>query len=146
MKFKIKIILNSNTAQAYKMMLSTQEMVKWESNFSSFQIVSGAKRKLGSIGQRIYKEPDGTKTKIKEEITAIKKNQLLAYQLTHKNFLSYVTCQFLDQGNGTTVLLEETDMKFRPAIVNIIGFFMKGNMKKKRTEDLHQFKKLIERK
>ncbi|MGK0391517.1 MAG: hypothetical protein ACI94Y_004282, partial [Maribacter sp.] len=71
-----------------------------------------------------------------------KKNQLLAYQLTHNNFLSYVECKFIDQG-GQTLLIEDTDVKFRPAILNLVGFFMKGSMKKQREADLNKFKELL---
>lgn len=142
MKFRIKIPFDKKPSEVYQLMCSTNAMVKWEKNFNGFQPVKGQKRRLGSIGNRIYHEPDGEITKIKEEITEVKKNQLLAYQLTHNNFLSYVECKFIDQG-GQTLLIEDTDVKFRPAILNLVGFFMKGSMKKQREADLNKFKELL---
>ena len=143
MKFRIKIPLKVSPKDAYNLMCATNTMIKWETNFTGFQPVKGQKRKLGSIGHRIYHEPDGSVTKIKEEITEVKKNQLLAYQLTHDNFMSYITCQFLDQG-GQVMMIEDTEVKFRPAILNLIGIFIKGGMRKQREADLMKFKNLLE--
>lgn len=120
-------------------------MIKWETNFTGFQPIKGQRRKMGSTGHRIYHEPDGTITKIKEEVTETKKNELLAYQLTHANFMSYITCQFLDQG-GQIMMIEDTEVTFRPRILNLIGIFMKGSMRKQRETDLKKFKQLLEAK
>ena len=130
---------------AYALMCNTNSMIKWETNFTGFQPLKGQKRKLGSIGYRIYHEPDGSVTKIKEEITEIKKNELLAYQLTHDNFMSYITCRFLDQG-GQIMMIEDYEIKFSPAILNLFGIFMKSGMKKQRETDLQKFKNLLESK
>ena len=143
MKFRIKIPLKASARDAYALMCNTNNMIKWETNFTGFQPIKGRKRKIGSTGHRIYHEPDETITKIKEEITEVKKNELLAYQLTHDNFMSYITCQFLDQG-GQVMMIEDTEVKFRPAILNLIGIFMKGSMRKQREGDLMKFKKLLE--
>lgn len=143
MKFRIQITLGRSPKQAFKLMRDTQAMHEWETNFTSFQAIKGARRKINSTGYRIYTEPDGVKTKVKEEVTAVKLDEKFAYQLTHQQFMSYVECRFIDQGTQT-LLIEETEVRFRPALLNLLGFFMKGSMKKQRRADLMKFKQILE--
>ncbi len=145
MKFDIRIKINQSAKEVFQSMLSTQLLIKWETNFSGFNPIKGGKRKLGSTAYRIYNEADGTTTKIKEEVTEIESGKLFAYQLTDKNFISYVTCKIVDKGDYI-LLVEKTDIKFRPAILGIFGLLMKGSMKKRREADLLVFKELIESK
>ncbi len=144
MKFEHRIEINASVKEVYKNMLNPNLMLQWELNFTGFNPVKGQKRKIKSIANRIYTEPDGAITKIKEEVTEIKLNQLFAYQLTHDNFMTYVICRFLDRGDST-MLIEETNVKFRPAILGLIGFFMKWSMKKRRKTDLIKFKNIVEK-
>ncbi len=143
MKFEVRIKINKSAEGVYKAMLNTQLMTKWESNFNSFQMVKGGKRKMNSEAFRIYKEPDDSIFKIKEIVTELKKDKLFAYQLVQDNFMSYIRCRIIDKGEQV-LLVEETEVKFRPAILGIFGIFMKNSMKKKRTEDLLKFKELLE--
>ncbi len=142
MKFRIKIKFAQSPSEVYQQMCSTNLMVKWETNFHGYQPTKGQKRKIKSEGFRIYNEPDGSQTKIKEYIIDNQRNKLLSYQLTHQNFMSFVECKFLDQGDGT-VMIEDTEIKFRPAILGLIGLFLKGKMRRQREEDLNQFKQLL---
>ena len=79
-----------------------------------------------------------------EEIEAVDKDGRFAYKLTHENFISEVECRFLDQGEGSTMLVETTQVNFRPAMLNVVGMFLKGSMKKRRNADLQKFKDIVE--
>ncbi len=143
MKFEVKIKINKSAKEVYSALTSTSLMTKWESNFSAFNPIKGTKRKIGSTAFRIYKEGDGSTTKIKEEITEKQTNKIFAYQLTQDNFMSYVFTKLVDKGDSV-LLIEKTEIQFRPAILGFFGIFMKGSMRKRREEDLNRFKNLVE--
>jgi hypothetical protein len=144
MRFIIRIPINKPPVEVARLMRATHIMKDWESNFSGYAPVKGAKRRMGSIGTRIYKEPDGKVTRMREEVTAVDKDGRFTYVLTHEQFTSHVECRFLDQGEASTILVEDTQVKFRPAALNIIGFFIKNNMKKRRKVDLEKFRDIVE--
>ncbi len=145
MTFEIKIKVNKSAKEVYKSLMDTSLLPKWETNFKGFNPISGGRRKLKSTAYRIYQEPDGTTTKIKEEVTELKQNKLIAFQLTDKNFMSYVTTKIIDKGDFV-LLAEQTEIKFRPAILGVFGILMKGSMKKRRETDLITLKNIIENK
>ncbi len=143
MKFTIRTNIQAPVNEVFSTMLSTQDMIKWEHEFTAFQPIKGQRRKINSTGNRIYKDEKGDTMKVKEEVIDRIHNQLFRYHLVQQNFISTVTCRFLDQGDST-LMIEETKMKLRPAILNLVGIFMKPAMLKQRKKDLLTFKNLIE--
>jgi len=123
--------------------LHPQNMKHWMQGFERYQPQSGGKRKTGSVATQVFK--DGKhKTEIREEVLEVRPHEHFRCLLSHRNMLSEQDFRFLDQGDGQTRLVLETEVKLRPALFNIFGFLVKGPMRKQQEADLKRLKQALE--
>ncbi len=118
-------------------------MKQWMKGFDRYKSETGGKRKVGSTAIQFF-DDNGQPTKVREEVLEIKVNERFRCLLSTQNMISEQDYRFLDQGNGQTRLLVETEVKLRPALFNVFGFFVKGPMRKQQAKDLQQLKAILE--
>jgi uncharacterized protein YndB with AHSA1/START domain len=144
MTFTTSVYIEKPLSDVYRyVVLEPKHMKNWVQGFDAYRVQTGRKRKTGSVATQVFND-DGHKTEVREEVLEIKPNQRFRCLLSHRNMLSEQDFQFLNQGDGRTKLLVETEVKLRPALFNLFSFFMKGPMRRQQQADLERLKSILE--
>ena len=110
--------------------------------FQRFKQLSGRQRQAGAKLILVFKDKAG-ELEVNEQVLEVTKGKLIRSELSHKNMRTQQNFRFLNQG-GTCKVLVDTQVRLRPAVFNLFGFFVKGPMQKQQREDLQRLKQVIE--
>lgn len=144
MKFFTSIQIDKPAAEVFRyVVLHPKNMKQWMQGFEAYRPQSGGRRKEGSVATQVF-DDGGHKTEVREEVLEVKPHERFRCLLTHKNMLSEQDFRFFDQGSGQTKLRIETEVKLRPALFNLFGFLVKGQMRKQQAADLERLKSELE--
>ena len=142
MKFSSSIEINRPIKEVYRFAVSSKNLHRWVDGFETFQQKKGRNRGKGSTATHIYRDSAG-KLEVQEEVLEIKPEKLFKTHLSHKNMETDLEFKFLNLG-GNTRVVTDTYVRLKPAVFNLLSFFMKGQMKKQQQADLRRLKNVLE--
>lgn len=144
MRFTTGIIIRRPVSEVFRYVCDPKYLPEWVQGFETYRREKGRRRREGSRGVQVYKEPDGKMTEVEEEVLVREEGEELELLLQNRNMLSRVRYRFYNQGGEVTKLIVDVETKLRPYIFNLISPFVKGPMLRRQRADLQRLKQVLE--
>jgi len=143
MKFKVETLINKPRAEVWQAFNNPENMPKWQPKLIHFETVSGIQGQPGAVSRLTYKEGEREFSLI-EKITH--RDESHEFDGVYENDFAdnIVKNKFIEQGQGQTLWVVETEFKFKTLLMMVMGNLLKKNYIKRTQRDMERFKALAE--
>lgn len=143
MKFSNRIEIDRPPREVYRYFVNPQNLKRWQANYERFRASKGGgKRPSGSRGIHVFKDVKG-ELEVEELVIKNVADREFEHRMTAKNMSSKVRYRFLDRGDCTEVVVDN-ELRLKPALLNLFGFFLRGSMRDQQAADLRSLKREVE--
>jgi uncharacterized protein YndB with AHSA1/START domain len=143
MKFKLELPIHKSRAEVWKAFDDPEKMKTWQPSLVRFEPVSGTPGQPGAVSKLTYRENDREFSLI-ETITDRREPELFNGVYDNPFAENSIHNEFIDQGDGQTLWVIETDYKFKTLIMKILGPLLKKNYIARTQRDMERFKEMAE--
>lgn len=142
MKFVHEIVIAKPRDEVWKLFDNPDNMKQWQPTLQSFTAVSGTPGQPGAVSKLVYLENGRTVELIE---TIIERRQPGSFSGTYDNPMvtNSISNTFTEVEQGKTRWVMEGEFAFK-GVLKLLGFAMKGAMKKRVAEDCERFRKFAE--
>lgn len=144
MKFSLQLLIDKPRLEVWKAFDNPENMKKWQPSLISFDRISGSQGHPGAVSRLTYEE-SGRQFSLIEKVTYREEIQRLDSVYENDFAKNTVKNTFIDQDNGTTLWVVETQYKFKTLFMRILGPIMKKNFVARTQRDMERFKEMMEK-
>lgn len=143
MKFKLDIHIEKPHADVWKAFNDIEGMKKWQPTLIKIEPLSGTQGQPGAVSRLTYKE-NGREFSLTERILLREESGQLDGVYENAFADNIVRNTFLEQEDGSTLWVIETEYTFKTVVMKILGPLMKSNFILRTRVDMGRFKELAE--
>jgi hypothetical protein len=143
MKFKLELLINESRAEVWNAFDDPEKMKIWQPSLIRFEPVSGTPGQPGAVSKLTYKEND-REFSLMETITHRREPECFHGVYDNPFAENSIHNVFIEQGDGQTLWVMETDYKFKTLIMKILGPLLRKNYITRTQKDMERFKEMVE--
>ena len=144
MKYKLDLDLQKPLNDVWKAFNDVENLKKWQPSLVKVETISGVAGQVGAVSELTFSEGKREFT-LTEKI--IQREDPTRIEMLYENKFAdnTVTHTFVEQEDGTTLWINETEYSFKTIVMKLMGPIMKGNFILRSRMEMNQFKELVER-
>lgn len=143
MKIEHSIEIDQPPPVVFEFLMEEENLPLWLTNFIRIEHTSGEPGEVGSTSKHVYNE-NGRMIELMEEITGIKKNQMVSAKYVGAQFDMEVIYHLKPVGETGTQLTLSSDITSKGFFMKIVEPFVKKSIQKRGLQDLVNLKNAIE--
>jgi uncharacterized membrane protein len=143
MKIENSIEIDQPPPVVFDFLMDEENLPLWLTNFIRIEHISGEPGEVGCTSKHVYNE-NGRVIELMEEITAVKKNQMVAAKYVGAQFDMEVIYHLKSAGENGTQLHLSSDITSKGFFMKIMTPFIKKSIQKRGIQDLVNLKNAIE--
>jgi uncharacterized protein YndB with AHSA1/START domain len=143
MKFKLDVLINKPRVDVWKAFDNPENMPKWQPTLINFETLSGKQGQVGAVSKLTYKEGE-REFSLMEKVTYRDEHNGLDGVYENNFADNVIKNRFIEQGQGQTLWVTETEFKFKTLLMKVMGNAMKRNFVKRTRRDMERFKEMAE--
>ena len=140
--YESEVMVNKPAKEAWAVMSDVSKLPEWLNGFKKTELVSGQANTVGAVSN-VYFVEDGQETVIKETITNIKANELMAMQFS-MDFMDMDYEMSFEETSGKTRVKTVSTTTGNGLFAKSMVALMGGAMKDQEDVNLKNLKKVIE--
>ena len=144
MKFKLDLDLQKPLNDVWKAFNDVENLKKWQPSLVKVETISGVAGQVGAVSELTFSEGKREFT-LTEKIIQRKDPTRIEMLYENKFADNTVTHTFVEQEDGTTLWINETEYSFKTIVMKLMGPIMKGNFILRSRMEMNRFKELVER-
>lgn len=141
---KVSVTVNAPVEKVWDIFINPENLKHWLSGFVSIEHLGGPIGEKGSTSKMKFIE-HGKEMEVKEKVLFINPMQQYSFEMEHETFSVLTDVRFISIGQVTEIIQA---VQFTPKgiFMKLMMFLMKGEMKKRMTNQLIKLKEFIESK
>lgn len=143
MKFKLELPIDKPRLEVWKAFDNPENMKTWQPSLISFERMSGTQGRPGAVSKLTYEE-NKRQFSLIEKVTYREDPHRLDGVYENNFADNIIRNTFIEQGNGQTLWVVETEFKFKTFIMKFMGPLLKKNFVARTQKDMERFKKMVE--
>ena len=143
MKYQNSIIIQKPIDEVIALFDNPDNMKHWQPGLQSFELIKGVAGQPGAVSKLTY-QMGNRLVEMTETITERNLPTIFAGIYEAKNVWNLVSNSFIDNGDGSTSWITETEFKFSGFMMKAISTLMPGAFKKQSQKFLDDFKQFAE--
>ncbi len=143
MKYQNSIVIQKPIDVVIALFDNPDNMKHWQPGLQSFELIKGVAGQPGAVSKLTY-QMGNRLVEMTETITERNLPTIFAGIYESKNVWNLVSNSFIDNGDGSTTWITETEFKFSGFMMKAISTLMPGAFKKQSQKFLDDFKQFAE--
>ncbi len=143
MRYQTSITIEKPVKEVWKFFINPDNLPKWLSGFKKMEPMSGKPGTLGARSKQFYVY-GGIKLELVEEITELAENEKFSSKLSHKDFDTSLSINFIDQGDSTKLDVN-MEVIIKNPLYEMFGQMLNSQIKNRTEKDLAKLKELVEK-
>lgn len=144
MKFKLELLIDKPRAEVWKAFDDPKRMKDWQPSLVKHELIKGISGQPGAVTKLTYKQKEREFT-LTETVTRREEPNHLDSSYENEFAVNTVDNTFIEQGNGKTLWVVDTEYKFKTLAMKIMGPFLKKNFVARTQRDMQRFKEMVEK-
>lgn len=143
MKYHFEIMLNAPRSDVWAAFSRLENLKKWQPTLTSIEHLSGTPGEHGAKSRLTYEE-NGHKIEMTETVEYCAHGSELTGRYDTSHGTNLLSNRFEEVGGGQTRWIVDAEFLFKGFLMSIVGFFLRGVIKKRVEADCNRFKAKLE--
>ena len=144
MKYKIELPIHKPRLEVWKFFRDPAKTRLWQRSLKQIDLVNGLADQPGAESIWLYKEHD-QEFSLTEKVLQAEEPFRFESVFENEFASNTVNNSFLEQSDGTTLWISETEYKFKTLLMKIMGPVYKKNYVARSQKQMERFKEAIEK-
>lgn len=142
MKYRGEITIAAEPEFVWQVFDDPESTQIWQPSLKSYTLLSGTAGEVGCVYELVY-DHKGRDLKAVATLTEKREHEVMASTIDSESSVATVVNRFEAVGDGETRWLFDIHYRFK-GVYRIAAFFLKESMRARATQEMRNFKELIE--
>jgi uncharacterized protein YndB with AHSA1/START domain len=144
MKYMLQLSINKPRSEVWQAFRDPERMKDWQASLTAIELISGMAGQPGAETRLTFEEK-GQEFSLIEKIISCRESEHILQSYENQFSVNTVDHSFLEQGQGQTLWITDTEYKFKTLLMKMMGPVYKKNLVARTQRDMDRFKEMVEK-